>query len=119
MASQKKRSRPSLAQVTRWFRALVASGSYPTRYGVQAFFYDAIYSNDAAIERVFETWASSVSSRPRQLVEAELVAAEGWGELHAFFTQLTPAQLAAVVPKIEAFVAAPGKQARRYREVVE
>lgn len=116
MVAQKKLS---LAKVTRWFESLVASGSYQTSYGVQAFFYDAVYSKDAAIERVFETWASSVSSRPLQLVEAELVAAERWRELHAFFTQLTPAQLAAVVPEIEAFVASPGKHARRYREAVE
>lgn len=113
---------PTLAEVTAWYRELSASGTYRSKCDDQAFFYDACWSNDAEIERVFEASIETVGN-PRQLpfnlFEAELVRAERFTELHAFLDWLDAAQLARAVPMMRAFVAKPRRAAHRHQATSE
>lgn len=68
---------PTLAQMTKWFTSLEKTGSYDNEFECQAFFWDAIYSEHAEIERVFEAWADSVDPLlPMQMLEPQLVEAK-------------------------------------------
>ena len=124
---------PSLAEVTAWYRRLLAADTYETACGVQAFLYDPLWSEDAELERVFEAWAEAVVmsgpmgevdrrtvSVPLEMIEDHLVETERFDELRRFFTMLSPALLERALPLARALVAKPRrKRDTRYDEITE
>lgn len=113
---------PTVVELAAWYRQLVAKGTFTSSCEGQAFFYEACWSYDADLERVFEDWIADQGnprSLPLDLFEEELVHAERFDELHAFLSRLDAPQLARAVPMMRAFVANPKKGRARFESTAE
>ena len=123
-ATAAKTSAPSLTELTKWYQQLLRGGTYTSDCEGQAFFYDAIWSDDHVIERAFERFCEETQRKlghdyePMGLYEEKLVTGGHFAELHAFFSSLPEADLKRTLPEVKAFIAHP-KRAKRYEKVGE
>lgn len=116
---------PTVAQLEALYLQLKKTGSFRSACGGKAFFYEACWSEDAELERVFEDLCSRTqqalghSYLPMDLYEEKLVNEGRIVELHSFFVALTPAQLARALAMMRTFIANPAKRPGRYESTQE
>jgi len=98
---------PTRAELAAWYRTLAATGPTGERGG-NMLFYEACWSTDAGLARVYEAWFDTMPNPdglPFDLFEEWLADAGRFADLHAMLRRFTAEELARALPLMRAFVA--------------
>ena len=106
---------PTQAKLAAWYRTLAVTGPTGERGG-NMLFYEACWSSDAGLARVYEAWFDAMPNPdglPFDLFEEQLADAGRFAELHAILRRFTAEELARAVPLMRAFVAGGATRPKR------
>jgi len=116
---------PTVAQLEALYLQLKKTGTFKSACGGKAFFYEACWSDDAELERVFEDLCARTQAArghsylPMDLYEEQLVNEGLFVELQSFFVDLTPVQRSRALAMMQPFLANPRKRPGRYESTQE